>query len=81
FGVHPGCCYVGEDAGDLPADHPYHRQLLDYSSEMLGTPAGPEFYNFTNRVVTHDELHLLSEQELLRLKVATEIIPRDEGAE
>jgi hypothetical protein len=31
--------------------------------------------------VAHDELHLLSEQELLRLKVATEIIPRDEGAE
>ena len=63
FGVHPGCCFAGMDTGELPADHSFHRQLADYSNEMLGAPAGSNFYNFTNRIVPHEKLRRLSDDE------------------
>ena len=78
LGVHPGCCYAGREAGELPEDHPYHRQLVEYSNEMLGEPDGAQFHHFTDRVVPFDKFRLLSNEDLLYWRVATEIVePRD----
>jgi hypothetical protein len=74
FGVHPGCCYAGREGGELPDDHRYHRQLVDYSNEMLGTPAGADFHRFTDQVVPHDKFRLMADEDLLQWGVATEIV-------
>ncbi|MEL7207373.1 MAG: alpha/beta hydrolase [Actinomycetota bacterium] len=71
-GVHSWAAGDGTEGGDLPRDHPEHRRYLDYYADV-GIPE--DFYWFTLEAADAADIHDMSEDELLRYEIATEIVP------
>ncbi|NOK57866.1 MAG: hypothetical protein GFH27_549287n170 [Chloroflexi bacterium AL-W] len=74
IGVHTWCCEDDLQAWELPDDHPAHNDLITYSNEMLGSDIGRDFYFYTIKAATFDEMHNMSSEELLMFNVATDIL-------
>ena len=74
IGVHTWCCEGDLQAWELPDDHPAHNDLITYINEMLGSDIGRDFYFYTIKAATFDEMHNMSSEELREFSVATEII-------
>ncbi|MEM8534873.1 MAG: hypothetical protein AAGF95_28795 [Chloroflexota bacterium] len=74
IGVHTWCCEGDLQAWELPDDHPAHNDLITYSNEMLGSDIGRDFYFYTIKAATFDEMHNMSSEELREFSVATDIL-------
>ncbi|MEM7309278.1 MAG: hypothetical protein AAF682_21515 [Planctomycetota bacterium] len=61
-------------AADLPQNHPAHQYQLAYFRRALGAEVGAEFYFFTLTSAPFDGVHFMSEEQLLRYGVATELV-------
>ena len=60
-----------EEGGDLPRDAPAHDVYERFFERMLGSA---DFYWFTLEMASYDEMHLMSEAEILRFGLLTEPI-------
>ena len=70
IGVHSWADESGVEGGDLDRNHEEHQPYLDYF-EAVGCPVS--FYWFTLQAAPADDMHYMSEDELRRYSVATEI--------
>jgi hypothetical protein len=70
-GVHS---WAGDDVegADLPRDDPEHQQYLDFYAQ-IGIPS--DFYWFTLEAAPASDIHYMTDEELLRFEIATDIEP------
>lgn len=73
LGVHSWCCVEDKTAVQLPDDHPGHKAQLQYFTEMLGKVDGPAFYFFTIKAAAFDDVKIMTEREIKKYNLATEI--------
>lgn len=74
IGVHTWCCVNDKPAVDLPKDHPAHRNLISYLTEMLGAKKGVDFYFYTLQAAPHSNVHKMSKKEIIDWNLATTFI-------
>jgi hypothetical protein len=71
-GVHSWCCEKGKSAHLLSKDDPAHGAQLTYFREVLGKELGPEFYFFTINAAPADDIHIMSQDELIKYLIPNE---------
>ncbi|MBE8232465.1 MAG: hypothetical protein HAW67_01930 [Endozoicomonadaceae bacterium] len=72
FGVHSWSS-ADVEAGDLPDDSPLHNDQITYFTEMLGSPIGKDFYFFTIKAATADNVYQMSRSEIESYNILTDI--------
>ena len=70
MGVHTWQASDGTVGGDLPRSHENHQAYLEYYRKM-GIPEG--FYWFTLSAASADEIHWMSEEEITKYRLVTEL--------
>lgn len=71
IGVHTWGFEGGPIGADLPKSHDWHRDYIAYFEEV-GCPVS--FYWFTLQAASVDDVHIMSEAELIAQGVATQIV-------
>jgi hypothetical protein len=69
-GVHSWCCENGKSAHLLSKDDPAHGAQLTYFREVLGKELGSEFYFFTINAAPADDIHIMSQDELIKYLIS-----------
>ena len=70
LGVHSWCCGEnGEDASQIPDNDSQHHKQINYFNEMLGSPLGKEFYFFTIKAASSDDIHIMTNEEINTYKL------------
>ena len=74
IGVHSWSAgfFFGPSAVDLPRDHPEHAKYLDYYRD-IGIPEA--FYWFTLEAAPPDDIHWMTEEEMQKYRIFTDLIP------
>ena len=62
----------GVEAGKLPKDSPLHKNQIDYFTEMLGSPAGEEFYFYTIDAAPAAGMHQMNRAEMQEYQLLAE---------
>ena len=74
LGVHSWCCGDdGEAANEIPKDHEAHEKQISYFTTML-PETGYDFYFYTLEAAEFDDIHEMSEEEIMEYQLATRII-------
>ena len=76
FGVH-SWSGVGEEGAEVPKDDPEHRKYVEYCREM-GIPES--FYWYTLEAAPADDIHWMTDKELVRFGMLTDEAPSAEEA-
>jgi len=74
IGVHSWCCMNDRTAREIPKEHPAHMYQLEYFTKVLGPGKGPSFYYYTLEAAAFDDIHYMSDEEIISWTVATEFI-------
>lgn len=61
---------------DYPEDHPEHMFQLGYLAEVLGEEVGYDFYFRSIYATPPDDIHYMTEDEMLESQIVTKIIER-----
>lgn len=70
LGVHSWCCCEnGEDASQITENDSQHQKQINYFNEMLGSPLGKEFYFFTIKAASSDDIHIMTNEEINTYKL------------
>ena len=69
-GVHSWCCVNGLSAHLLSKDAPEHGSQLTYFREILGNEIGPDFYFFTINAASSDNIHVMTQDELIKYLIS-----------
>ncbi|WP_133245557.1 hypothetical protein [Pelagibaculum spongiae] len=73
-GVHSWCCINGKSAHLAPRNAPEHESLISYTKEMLGEEAGEAFYFFTLEASSFEDIHFMTNDQLLE-HIVDNILP------
>ena len=76
IGIHSWCCYNDLTAVELPKDHPAHEAQINFFTMALGPKIGPDFYFHTLTAASFEDVHWMSDEDIIKWKIATDFIPR-----